>query len=226
MPKAGKYDYPTYDIDYVINKLRKLYEVTKTDEVDRSVVSESLGMAERGGGFANLISSMEKYGFIQTGGGKVTVTDLGKLALYGTAAETEQARNTAVTQIDLFRELKQVYGVNITIEQMKAFLRQKALVDITEAQKIAPKVAAIYKKVSNYITSAEKSSATPTLSTEGIGRREIMQSDVDKVQSLKIQYGDVYIQIPPNDLKAIDLAREALEFMAERIRNQTKKEKQ
>lgn len=225
MPKAGKYDYPTYDVDYVINKLRKLYEITKTDETERSVVAESLGMAERGGGFANLISSMEKYGLIQTGGGKLKITELGKLALYGTPTEIEQARFRAVTQINLFRELKQQYGDNVSIEQMKAFLRQKALVDIAEAQKIAPKAAAIYKKVSNYITSAEKPSVAPTPSIEGVGRRDFMQSEIDKGQSLKIQYGDVYIQIPPNDLKAIDLAREALEFMAERIRSQAKKEK-
>ena len=229
MPKAGKYDYPFYDLDHVIEKLRRFYEVTRTDETERNVVAEALGMAERGGGFANLISSMEKYGFIQTGGGNVTVTDLGKLVLYGDSTEIEQAKTTAVTNIDLFREVHQTYGANVTIEQMKAFLRQKALVDIAQAQKKAPKVVAIYKKVSNYITSAEKLSATPvpsqTPSVEGIGRGDIMPPEVTKIQPLKIQYGNVYIQIPPNDLKAINLAKDALEFMAEKIREEEKKEK-
>ena len=224
MPKAGTYDYPFYDLDHVIEKLRRFYEVTRTDETERSVVAEALGMAERGGGFANLISSMEKYGFIRTGGGNVTVTDLGKIVLYGDSTEIEQAKTTAVTNIDLFREVNQQYGTNVTVEQMKAFLRQKALVDIAEAQKIAPKVVAIYKKVSNYITTAEKPSVVPTPSVEGIGRGEIMPPEVTKIQPLKIQYGNVYIQIPPNDPKAIKLAIDALEFMSERIRKESKEE--
>ena len=225
MPKAGKYYYPFYDLDYVIEKLRRFYEVVRSDEVERTVVAEALGMAERGGGFANLISSMKRYGFIQTGGGNVTVTDLGKLVLYGDSTEIEQAITKAVTSIDLFREVYQQYGAIVTVEQMKAFLRQKALVDIVEAQKIAPKVVAIYKKVSNYISSAEKPSAVPvpTPSVEGIGRGEIMPPKETKIQPLKIQYGNVYIQIPPNDLKAINLAKDALEFMAGKIREEEKK---
>jgi len=225
MPKAGNYEYPFYDLDHVIEKLRKIYEVTRVDQVERSVVAEALGMSERGGGFANLISSMEKYGFIQTGGGNVAITDLGKIVLFGDPAEIEQAKTTSTTSIDLFREIFQQYGSDVSVEQIKAFLRQKALVDIAQAQKIAPKVVAIYKKVAKYIISAEKPSVIPTLSLEGIGRREIMPTEVSKVQPLKIQYGDVYIQIPPNDLEAINLAKDALEFMAQKIRKEEKKTK-
>ena len=229
MPKAGKYYYPFYDLDYVVEKLRRFYEVVRIDEAERSVVAGALGMAERGGGFVNLMSSMRGYGFIQTGGGNVTVTDLGKLVLYGDSTEIERAKIKAVTNIDLFREVHQQYGVMVTVEQMKAFLRQKAVVDIVEAQKIAPKTLAIYKKVSNYISSAEKPSAVPvpatTPSVEGIGRGDIMPPEVTKIQPLKIQYGNVYIQIPPNDLKAINLAKDALEFMAGKIREEEKKKK-
>ena len=35
---------------------------------------------------------------------------------------------------------------------------------------------------------------------------------------LKIQKGDVYIQIPPTDLEAIKFTKEVLEFLIERIR--------
>lgn len=226
MPKAGKYEYPFYDLERVVEKLKRLYEVTRTDEVERSVVAESLGMAERGGGFANLISSMEKYSLIETGKGNVVLTDLGKIVLFGEPTEVEQAKTKAVTGVNLFREIHQQYGTNVTVEQMKAFLRQKALVDIVKAQKVASKVVTIYKKVSNYITSAEKPSVVPTPHMiEGIGRRDIIQMEPSKTPYLKIQYGDVYIQIPPNDLEAINLAKDALEFMAEKIRKTDKKEK-
>ena len=226
MPKAGRYDYPFFDIDSAIGKLREFYEVVRSDQTIRSVVAEALGMAEKGGGFAYLISSMEKYGLIQTGGGNVTITDLGKTTMYGEPAEVEQAKSKAVTTVDLFRELCEQYGENPQLEQIRAFLRQKANVDVTKAQKIAPKVANIYKKVSNYIISAKKP-VEPIVKVPGVGRGKIITPpEVVKVEPLKIQYGDIYIQIPPNDLKAIALAKDALEFMEQRIRKQTKEEKQ
>ena len=225
MPKAGTFSYPINDVDAVIVKLKRLYEVVKTNEMERPVVAETLGMAERGGGFANLISDMEKYGFIQTGGGKVTITEMGKLALFGTPTEADHAKASAVTNIDLFRELCQLYGVTPTVEQIKAFLRQKAIVDVVEAQKLAPKIDTIYKKVSKYITSAESPSAAPTPLSEDSGRREMMIPDTGKTQPLKVQFGDVYIQVPADtdSLEAIKLAIDTLEFMKQRIQKELEK---
>jgi hypothetical protein len=233
MPKVGTYSYPVNDIDTVLGKLRRFHDVAKTDVTERSIVAGSLNMAEKGGGFANLISDMEKYGFIEVGGGKVKITPNGKLALFGTPAEIEHAKTNAVTNIELFRELFRVYGGNPSMEQIKAFLRQKASLPVDEAQILAPKVDAIYKKVSNYITSAESPQAAPTpvnatgsigigaSSEASIGRRESMTPET-KTQPLKVQFGDVYIQIPAdvNSLESIKLAIDTLEFMKHRLEKQ------
>jgi hypothetical protein len=230
MPKAGIFSYPMYDVDYVISKLRAFYDVTKTNESERAVVAEALGMSSTGGGFANLISDIEKYGFVQTGGGKVTITDSGKLVLFGTGAEVEGTRCQAVTRIDLFKELYRLYGALASVEQIKAFLRQKANADVEEAQKTAPKIDTIYKKVSNYIIPAESPSVPSTTpsSEANIGRRDIVIPDAEKTQTqpLKIQYGDVYIQIPAGaaSLESIRFAKEALEFMEQRILREQKKD--
>jgi hypothetical protein len=236
MPKAGAYTYPINDVDSVLSKLRKFYDVAKTDACERFNVAESLGMAERGGGFANLISDMEKYGFIETGGGKVKITEAGKLALFGTPTETDHAKSNAVSKIDMFRDLFRVYGVNPTIEQIKAFLRQKANLGVDVAQNLAPKVDTIYKKVSNYITSAESLEAAPTPVCEtveassapsigpSVGRGDIVipETTATKIQPLKVQFGEVYIQIPagPNSLESIKLAIDTLEFMRQRLQKQ------
>lgn len=231
MPKVGTYVYPINDIDAVLSKLKRLYDVVKADEVDRSVVAESLGMAERGGGFTNLISDMEKYGFIHTGSGKVTITDMGKLALFGTPPEVDNAKASAVTNIDLFEELHQLYGISPNVEQIKAFLRQKAIVDVVEAQKVAPRIDKMYKKVSKYITSAEEPQMVPPPTSEvsgaGNGRGEIMIPET-KTQPLKVQFGDVYIQVPAdaNSLESIKLAIDTLEFMKQRLQKEQTKGKQ
>jgi hypothetical protein len=188
-------------------------------------------MSPTGGGFGNLITDLEKYGFINTGGGLITITDAGKLVLYGTSAEIDETITQAITGIDLFRELNVLYGATASIEQIKAFLRQKANVAVDEAQKLAPKIDAIYKKVSKYISSAEKPSAVPSpiineVKNGEIGRREIMIPSNEKIQPLKVQFGNVYIQIPAdaNSLEAIKLAIDTLEFMKQRIMKEQKEQ--
>lgn len=229
MPKAGRYDYPFFDLDACVDKLREYYEILKTDETNREVVADTLGMKMKGGGFAYLISSMEKYGLVDTGGGNVTITKLGKTILYGEPSEIEQAKKKAVSNVNLFRELHERYGKDVQLEQIRAFLRQKANVDIAKAQKTAPKVDKIYKKVSNYIIPAKKL-APPSESVSkipSIGRREmITQTEIGK-EPLKIQKGGLYIEISSDasTLENIEHAKDLLVFWENKLRNKQKKEK-
>jgi len=230
MPKVGKYEFPFFDLDACIEKLKTFYETTKSDQTTRSVVANALNMSEKGGGFVYLISSMEKYGLIQTGGGNITITELGKILIYGEPREIEQAKSKAVANVELFRDLAQKHGKNPQIEQIKLFLREKANVDIVKAQKLAPKVDTIYKKVANYIMSAEKL-ASPSKESMIMGRTSIGGRDITieperaKTELLKIQFGDVYIQVPSdiNSLESIKLAKDALEFMEKRLKEQKEK---
>jgi hypothetical protein len=214
MPKAGKYDYPFFDLGSCIEKLRELHSITKIDENKRELVAETLKMSMTGGGFAYLMSAMDKYGLVKTGGGNVTITTLGKTILYGDPAEVEQAKKKAVSSIDLFRELFEQYGKDIQIEQIKAFLRQKADVDISKAQKMAENVDTIYKKVSNYITVADKLGRLPkeqAHESSRFGRREPPTTEEGKPDLLKIQYGSLYIEVPKED------AETALKLVAEKL---------
>jgi len=229
LPKAGKYDYPFFDIDHCIDKLREHYEIARTDEVKRELVAENLGMSITGGGFSYLVSSMEKYGLIKTGGGNIAITKLGKLLLYGEASEVQQAKKKAVSSIDFFRELYGQYGKDVQPEQIRAFLRQKANVDISKAQKIAKKADRIYKNVSNYIIPTKKL-APPSESVSripSIGRREMVTQTEIGNEPLKIQKGGLYIEISSdaNTLENIEHAKDLLDFWENKLRNKQKKEK-
>jgi hypothetical protein len=235
MPKAGKYEYPFFDLDGCVDKLKLVHEATKSDQTTRTVVAEALNMVEKGGGFAYLISSMEKYGLIQTGGGNITVTELGKILMYGEPKEMEQAKSNAVANVELFREIAQKYGKTPQVEQIKLFLREKANVDVAKAQKLAQNIDTIYKKVSNYITSAEKlappskepMSRVPSLGPSTGRSDTFMQPEQNKTELLKIQFGDVYIQVPSDtsSLESIRLAKDALEFMEQRLMKERKEKK-
>jgi hypothetical protein len=231
MPRAGKYVYPFYDLDTCIDKLRTVHENIQSEQTTRSVVADALNMAEKGGGFAYLVASMENYELIQTGGGNIAITELGKILMYGEPQEVNQAKSKAVAKVELFREIASKYGKNPQEEQIKLFLRQKANVDIAKAQKIAPKVDKIYKKVANYLTTAEKLTP-PTkesiIQTPSLGRREMsVQPEFTKTELLKIQFGDVYIQVPSdvNSLESIKLAKDALTFMEQRLLKDQKQQK-
>lgn len=224
MPKVGAYVYPMYTIDSALGRLRRVYEVIREEEIDRSLAAETLGMAEKGGGFANLVSSMEILGLVETGKGKLVITELAKLAMFGDDAERGSAKTEAVMSVDLFKEIFQQYGKEATEEQVMAFLRQKANVDVIQARKKASKVTNIYKKMSNHITSVGPPEQAPKREPIGVDRRE-MPELTTQVQSLKIQYGDVFIQVPANDLKAIALAKQALEFMESVVRKKQEEDK-
>jgi len=221
MPKAGKYDYPFFDLDSCIDKLREYHKIVQTDETTRVIMSETLHMSMTGGGFVNLISSMEKYGLIETGSNNVKITSFGKAILYGEPSEIQQAKKKAVSNIDLFRELYEQYGKDAQQEQIRVFLRQKANVDISKAEKIAKSIDIIYKKVLNYIVPAQKL-GFPSL---GSGRRDPITETTK--EPLKIQKSGLYIEIAsdPKQLENIEDAKEMLIFWEQRLKAKQKQEK-
>lgn len=230
MPKAGRYDYPFFDIDSCVEKLREWHALAKVDETKRELFAETLKMSMTGGGFAYLVSAMEKYGLIKTGGGNISITPLGKTILYGDPTEIEQVKKKAVSSIDLFRELYEQFGKDVQIEQIKAFLRQKANVDISKAQKKAENIDTIYKKVLNYITSAKK--VAPPSERGGFkgadfGRREKPTETELGNEPLKIQKGGLYIEISADgsELSNIMYAKDFLIFMEGKLKEEAKNTK-
>jgi hypothetical protein len=202
-------------LDACIEKLQEYHKVVQTDETSRELVAETLKMSMTGGGFVNLISSMEKYGLIETGKKNVTVIALGKSILFGEASEKEQSKKKAVSRIDLFRELYEQFGKEVTQEQIRAFLRQKGNVDISKVEKMAENIATIYKKVAKYIIPAKKLAPT----SDRIGSRDSRfgrgdsdtQNEERKIELLKIQYGDLYLEVPKED------AETALRLIAQKL---------
>jgi len=218
MPKAGSYEYPRFDVDFVLDKLRKVHVVLKGEEANRSVFAETLEMSPTGGAFAHVVASMEKYGLVETGGGRIVLTDLGKTCLYGEPSEAEAAVSKAVANVPLFREIFALHGVDAKEESIRAFLRNRAQLDPAQAQQAVPQVFKVYRKIGRYLSSKRD----PVQAVEETGPRGISldvqnaNATQSKTQMLKIQFGDLYIQLPPHDEQAIELAIQTLEMMQKR----------
>jgi len=72
-----------FDLDFVVDKLRKAYEVIREYEMDRGVVASALGRSEKGGSFTYLLGAWEDYGLTENGEGKAVLTELGKQVIAG-----------------------------------------------------------------------------------------------------------------------------------------------
>lgn len=208
MPKAGRFDYPNIGLDTVVKKLKKFHEIIKTDESSREVIAQTLGMSVGGGRFVALISSLDKYGLIKTGGKRIVITERGKFILYGTDSEIEKAKNKAVANVELFTELHGRYGQKANEEQIRAFLLQEANIDISKAKKTAKSVHRIYNNVSKHITPAKKFPPSSQLRLGGkeFGRRETKiqnEKETPRSELLQIKYGDFYVEATKEDAKAI-----------------------
>jgi hypothetical protein len=215
LPKAGKYEYPFFDLDSTLDRLKRAHELLHTDEMTREIVGETLGMSSVGGGFAYLVSSMEKYGLVQTGGGKISITELGKLALYGDDLEKRNAKSQAVLNVELFNEIYLQYGRDVSEDQIKAFLRQKATVDIAKAQKLAQSVEKIYRGAAGYIMSQDElEHPQPTVlqdTPSPASKRFEGPKEEPKKDILRIQYNDLYMEVPKED------AETALRLVAQKL---------
>src|SRR5207244_13428253 len=110
------------------------------------------------------------------------------------------------------------HGHDAKEDAIRASIRQKDQLDPAEAQQTVPQVFKVYRKVGRYLSTIQENKQT----TKEIGERgpriESPKEDLghQKAEILKIQFGDLYIQLPPNDEQAISLAIQALQLMRDR----------
>jgi hypothetical protein len=222
MPKAGKYSYPEFDLDECIKRLRKVHQVAKQDIVKREVVADVLGLKPKSGWFNTLVGSMSQYGLVETKEGEVRITELAKIILYGQPNEIAKAKAQAIRNIELFNDLYNQYGLNLTDEQLRIFLRQKAYVDVSEVQSLAEKIGKLYKKVAQYLSSAE--GVEPTLKVgqlsvkgEGIGLGERGLEEGVKPSVMLGKLTTMFGEIKITNKATLELARKLLDILESEI---------
>ena len=157
MPKAGRYDYPARTLDDCVKYLIKAHEVTKSHDIKRDTFAQANGVSHKGGGFGLLIGSLGMYKLATTGDGYVRYTDLAKKILHGEAFEKAQSKSDAVRNVMLFSDIADQFGKNVTDEQLRIFLRDKANAEIDEANHLSVEVRKLFKSVAQHIESIDDS---------------------------------------------------------------------
>ncbi|MDA4128651.1 MAG: hypothetical protein OK422_04270 [Thaumarchaeota archaeon] len=152
MPKAGRYDYPYRDLDDCVEFLRKAFDTKKEYNMSRDSFATAIGQSSKGGGFNLLVGSLAMFGLVETGGGEIKYTELAKTILFGEPNQKPKAMEEAVRKVTVFAEVFDKYGANFTDEQLRLFLKDKAVVDIAEANSLAQLVGKSLKSHLKYLT--------------------------------------------------------------------------
>ncbi len=152
MPKAGRYDYPLRELDDCVEFLKEGYTIVKNHVMSRETLAEAVKMSAKGGGFAGIVGTAAIYGLIETGDGSIRYTDIIKGILHGSSEEVRENKEKAVRHVKLFADIIDRYGPHPSNDQIRIFLREKALVDISEAKSVTEAVSKLLKKVSGYVT--------------------------------------------------------------------------
>ncbi|MEM3637600.1 MAG: hypothetical protein QXX17_03250 [Conexivisphaerales archaeon] len=206
MVKVGRYDMPRIDIDDAVGRLQKARTNIGGRVAKREVFAEAMGLKGVGGQTSHVISAMAIYGLVETGSGEVRITDLGELTLFGDPNEANQSKAKAIWNVELFREIYQTYGIRPTDEQLRAFLRQKAMItDLQQIPILAERIGKLLIKHLPYASLAERPQApAPTEGAgEAIGRREIEKVAEQPTDVIEIRYGKYQLRIPPEDFETI-----------------------
>jgi hypothetical protein len=166
MPKAGRYDYPSRDVDACLDLMKLAHEKTRNFANNRTTFAEAIGQSPKTGPYGLLIGSIGMYGLADTGDGHVRYTELAKKALFGLQNEIDTARRQAVHNVPLFADIYEKFGNHVDVDQLRIFLRDTGGVEIAEAPEKALEVSKIYKKVVGYLFSEDAAEEKPKVDSD------------------------------------------------------------
>lgn len=191
MSKAGKYDYPSRDLDLCISALAKANEFAKETSFRRDAFAEAIGQKPKGGGFNVLVGSLAQYKLVDTGEGMIRFTQLGKTLIHGEESEKLRAKSEAVRNIVLFSDIYDKFGAHPKDEQLRLFLREKAGVDISEVNSLSLEVGKSFIRVAQYLQGIDEKQHTET---GGDSMNTVTETQTTDTWKLVSPYGSTLIK--------------------------------
>jgi len=160
MARIGKYRYPVIDLDKAKEYLKVFMDKCKGDATRDVFVTEVLGLSPRSSRPIEIIAALSQYGLVTVSKGKITITERGKLAIYGEEDEQVKALAEAAKSVPLIRDYYAKYGSEVSIDKVRIFLREIAGAEVDEARREAPSIQRIISCGIKHITEAESMEET------------------------------------------------------------------
>jgi len=158
--RVGNYTIPNVRLfPALVEATRKIYDTYPNQEVsDMKTLALLLGhKSEKSGTFLAKMTFLRAYGLIE-GRGAVRVSEIGKNITFGTGEQKAEATKEAILNIPLWSELYAKFGANLPSENFWAQLRQIAVMEAPDAQRVAEDVRKAYQEDIRYLPSMEEMS--------------------------------------------------------------------
>lgn len=185
----------------------------------RDTFAQAIGQSVKGGGFNLLVGSIAMFGLAETGGGEIRYTELAKTILFGEEDQKAKAYEQAVRHITLFAEVYDKYGTAFTEDQLRLFLKDKAVVEISEANSLAQTVGKQLKNHLKYLTprsGGEKKPMSEAQPQAGMAAEVSVSQD-----QLITSFGTIKLV----NEATIKLARQLLDVVESQLRESPKSQK-
>ena len=225
-PKAGRYDYPTRTLDDCVDYLKKAWESSKSYVQPRDSFATAIKQSSKAGSFNQLVGSMAMFNLVETGGGEIRWTDIAKQIVHGKGEEVTKAKEQAARRITLFGDIYDKYGANFTDDNLRIFLKDNAVVDIAEANSLAPVVGKLLKKHVMYLTPTKdgggEDKGMTGQTSQGQGQPQMPMQDLIAGQgTLTTPFGTIKLV----NQATLDLARKLLDVVEGQMKEEQKAQK-
>lgn len=186
----------------------------------RDSFATAINMSAKGGGFNLLVGSLGMFDLVDTGGGEIKYTELAKKILFGEPSEIPKAMEEATRKVTIFGEVFDKYGPNFTEDQLRLFLKDKAVVDISEANSLAQTVGKSLKSHLKYLTpkgSGGEKKTTPSSADGDASKTELVMGQ----GTLTTPFGTIKLL----NQATLDLARKLLDVVESQMKEEQKAQK-
>ena len=204
MPEVGRYKLPVFGVDDAVSRLQKIRDAAGGRTASKEVAASAMGMSPTGGATWHVLAAMDMYGLVSFNGKEVVVTDLGEAAVFGDSNEVLASKVEAVKRVELLRELFGRYGPNPSGEQIRAFLRQYAQVELAKVPALVGKITKLLKQVSQYaglLSKPGESKSSVMVSDRARGSESVTATPAGgEVDLMEVRIGSHYFRLPLDDL--------------------------
>ena len=157
----GKYSYPLFRLNALLEDTRILHEKFGRKEISREHIAQVLGQKPTSGGLSQKLADLRAYGLLSGGHGKFHVTDIGVKATFGNESEKADALDAAVKNIPLWMEIYKKYGNEPVSETFWLDLAEITGVERPESQNKAETVKKAFLEDIKYILSGKIQAMKP-----------------------------------------------------------------
>lgn len=219
MAKLGSYGYPKIKLSRAVEIVRRIAEDFK-GQVSVTGLATGLDMAERGGGFANLVASLRDYGLVD-GRRDIRITPAAESIIY----EGDQSSYAqAFYNVELFRRMAEKLAGDVPADaRLRAILQEVTGESLTKINSRLGTLRSVWADGLQLCgpTLPDALTDAPQVPADAPGAESRERHPVDELDTefAELRIGESYVRVR-RDVKAIDVVVKLLNVLREELNSE------